>query len=76
MTDMLTTELISFDGEVSPYSCAKMVNEYFKAMELEKILPPQMFYTYVKKNYIKSNEGKVNSIQLNEWLEKYLAKNA
>jgi len=68
--------LVAFEGDVSPYGAAKIVNAYLKEAGVDKILPPQMFYTYVKKGYITSVEGKVNAANLNEWLVKYLTKNA
>ena len=60
---------------LSPYRCAKIVNALLKDMGVEKVLPPQMFYTYVKKGYITSQpDGTVTLEDLQTWFEKYSAK--
>lgn len=69
---------------VSPYACAKIVNEWLKEDGVEKKLPPQMFYQYTsdKKGYIKTvltDEGKkcVDTDDLRSWYdEKYMKRAA
>lgn len=65
----------------SPYACAKIVNVWLQEDGLQKKLPPQMFYTYVKKDYIKSvtaADGKVVVTEeaLANWYAKYTKKAA
>lgn len=65
---------------MSAYAAAKIVNEWIKELGVEKVLPPQMIYTYTKKGYITSNEvdGKrlVEESDLKVWFEKkYAPKN-
>ena len=59
---------------MTPYAACKIVNTLLKEMGSKKVLPPQMFYTYVKKNYIKNTDGKINVEDLNEWFKKYTEK--
>jgi hypothetical protein len=63
---------------VSPYKASKIVNDKLTEMGIEKKLPPQMFYTYTKKNYIRSTliEGKtmISIESLDEWFNKYTKK--
>jgi len=64
----------------SPYQCAKAVNEMFAESGVDKTLPPQMFYTYTKKGYIKSftdeaGKQKVTHQDLADWFVKYCTKN-
>ena len=62
MTEILNTKIqidTYFEAETySPYAMAKSVNAFLKALGSEKVLPPQMFYTYVKKAYIPADEAK------------------
>jgi hypothetical protein len=63
----------------SPYACAKIVNIWLAEDGIPKKLPPQMFYTYVKKAYIKSvsdEKGKilVTDEALKTWYDKYTKK--
>lgn len=60
---------------MTPYQGAKLINEWIKDLGVERILPPQMIYTYTKKNMIKNTNGKVSEKDLREWFEKYSAKN-
>lgn len=69
MTDTTTTT-----ATLTPYACAKIVNDTLKARGVEKVLPPQMLYTYVKKAYIPSTDNKVSLVDLQVWFEKYFAK--
>lgn len=64
----------------SPYQCAKVINDELASKGVEKVLPPQMFYTYTKKKYIKSyldenNKVRVAHSDLVEWFVKYCTKN-
>jgi len=59
---------------MTPYAAAKIVNAMLAEAGVEKTLPPQMFYTYVKKGYIASTDGRVTVEALAEWAEKYIAK--
>lgn len=58
----------------SPYRCAQIVNALLASEGIDKVLPPQMFYTYVKKGYILSVEGKVSADTLTAWYNKYAQK--
>lgn len=65
---------------LSPYQAAGVVNTWLKDLEIEKKLPPQMFYTYTKKAYIKSElvggKVKVSREDLRDWFDnKYIPKN-
>lgn len=65
---------------LSPYACAGVVNEQLEEMGLPT-LPPQMFYTYVKKGYIDSfiaadGKRKVSELDLAKWFQGYLEKKA
>jgi len=75
---MTTTEQ-SFRS-LSPYACAKVINPELEALGLPT-LPPQMFYQYVSKGYIKSfiaadGKRKVSELELAKWFEGYLTKKA
>ena len=63
---------------MTPYAAAKVANKALENAGVEKVLPPQMFYTYVKKGYITGTEvdGKlrVTDDNLRTWLEGYIAK--
>lgn len=60
----------------TPYKACKIVNALLKEMDIEKVLPPQMFYNYTKKNFIKTNdEGLIEEEELRRWFEKYVSKN-
>ena|SRR2546423_864950 len=66
----------------TPYQCAKLVNKWFEEKEIDKTLPPQMFYTYVNKGYIKSQPvdrgtrtfQMVSAENLATWFAGYLEK--
>lgn len=66
-----TTETIE---SVSPYACAKVVNDQLAKDGFTKTLPPQMFYNYCKKGMIPTTEGKVTLIDLMAWYTKYTTK--
>lgn len=59
---------------LTPYGAAKIVNALLAENGIEKVLPPQMFYTYVKKGYIPSTDGKISPTDLATWCDKYIAK--
>jgi hypothetical protein len=66
---------------ISPYKCASIVNEWLKADNIDKKLPPQMFYTYTspEKNYIKATTNaagkrEVKLEDLQKWYDKYSQK--
>lgn len=76
------TELFEVEAEktYSPYQCAKVINEEFANHNIEKVLPPQMFYTYTNKQYIKSYRNEQNKVyvkhsDLVEWFVRYCKKN-
>lgn len=67
---------------VTPYAAAKLVNAALEAAHLSKKIPPQMMYNYTtarvnkgKAPFIAVDEkGLVLVSSLNEWIEKYVAK--
>jgi hypothetical protein len=60
---------------VSPYAAAQIVNKLLEVDGVAKKLPPQMFYTYVAKGYIKASEDKKISMEdLQTWYVGYVAK--
>jgi hypothetical protein len=64
----------SKENNVSPYRACQIVNDL-----LGTRLPPQMFYTYVKKQYISTSivDGHrvISRIELVRWFTKYTLKN-
>ena len=64
----------------SPYGLNKVVNAIlatiaFENEEKAKVLPPQMFYNYTKKGFIKSDENKkIAREECIRWTTKYLVK--
>jgi hypothetical protein len=92
MTSMIETEtdeivqVAEANDFVTPYACAAIVNEWLQVHEIAdensetgyKQVPPQMFYNYVKKDYIPSIviEGKkfVNVEDLKKWYVGYVTK--
>jgi hypothetical protein len=63
---------------MTPYAAAKVVNAALAEADLEKVIPPQMMYTYAKKNYVDSIEvdGKkrITKAGLDKWLVGYINK--
>jgi predicted site-specific integrase-resolvase len=64
---------------LSPYKAAGVVNTWLKEDGIEKKLPPQMMYGYVKKGYIvgtQTEDGKVCVMteDLKAWYDKYTKK--
>lgn len=57
----------------TPYAAHKIVNSILDRHELKNI-PPQMMYNYVKKGYIKSENGLISDENLQEWVVKYMTK--
>ena len=75
MTINITTR---FDANITytPYAIAKIVNELLAECEIEKVLPPQMFYTYAKKgmlNGIKESK-RITGSDAAAWTEAYVLK--
>jgi hypothetical protein len=69
------------DTTFSPYRCAAIVNIWLAEDGIQKKLPPQMFYTYTKKGYIKSLKDEAGKIlvtgeALKTWYDKYTKKAA
>lgn len=66
----------------TPYAASKIVNAVLEATEVDKVLPPQMFYNYTtarvrkgKSPFIEINdEGRITEDGLMKWTIKYLAK--
>jgi hypothetical protein len=63
---------------MTPYAAAKIVNATLEAEGIEKVIPPQMMYTYAKKGYVASvlvdNKKRITEEGLQEWLQKYVAR--
>jgi hypothetical protein len=59
----------------TPYKAAKVVNAQLKDLGIEKVLPPQMFYTYVAKGFIPSTDKMISEEDLRDWFLKYYNKN-
>jgi hypothetical protein len=57
---------------MTAYAFAKVVNREIKAAGIEKVLPPQMFYTYFKKGFIKAEQHTESGAA--EWAYKYISK--
>jgi hypothetical protein len=78
-TQLFEVEVPISEESYSPYQCAKVINEEFVKMGVDKVLPPQMFYTYTKKNmipsYLENNKKFVKHSDLVEWFVKYCKKN-
>ena len=57
------------------YKASQLVNKALEDNGIDKQIPAQMIYNYLKKGYIKKNsDGSVNEESLIEWLNKYLEK--
>lgn len=82
MAQTLNVEIAEkFAAELySPYGLNKVVNSILADIalannEAAKVLPPQMFYQYVAKGFIKANtEKKVSREECVRWTTKYLVK--
>ena len=57
---------------MTAYQFAKVVNAGLKEAGFDKVLPPQMFYTYYKKGFIK--EDARNQAGAEAWVAKYIKK--
>jgi hypothetical protein len=77
--ETVSQETVSSERKFTPYQSAKIVNAWLQSDGFKKVLPPQMFYTYTKKNMIENEvvDGKrfVSETSLGEWYNKYVAKN-
>ncbi len=65
--------------QLTGYMCAKIVNARLRKEGVDKHLPEQMLYSYIKKGYIEStlnSEHKrvVSREALDKWFVKYLKK--
>lgn len=82
MSQQLTLDVASkFTQELySPYGLHKVVNGILAEVakenhEIAKVLPPQMFYNYAKKQFIKNDEAKkITKEECIRWTTKYLTK--
>lgn len=63
---------------MTPYAAAKIVNARLAEEGIEKEIPPQMMYTYAKKNYVATEivDGKIRVTKegLDVWLLGYVNK--
>jgi hypothetical protein len=60
---------------MTAYQLAKLVNEALESAGIDKRIPPQMIYTYVRKGYIKVDEAKRISVEeADRWMTGYLTK--
>lgn len=59
----------------TPYAMCKIVNELLRAFEIDKQLPPQMFYTYAKKQYIVNDNKIIKAEHAIAFTVKYITKN-
>jgi hypothetical protein len=72
-----TTTQTSF-APLTPYAACKVTNIALEASGFDKVLKPQMFYTYAKKNMIATTtvagDDKVyfDGDAFKSWLDKYL----
>lgn len=57
---------------ITAYRFATIVNSELKAAGIEKVLPPQMMYTYYKKDFIKADQRTESGAA--EWAYKYASK--
>lgn len=64
------------EKSLTPYGLSKIVNLLLKEVGIEQTLPPQMFYNYSKKGYIKkdASDGRISRDEALAWTEKYLTK--
>jgi ABC-type branched-subunit amino acid transport system substrate-binding protein len=57
------------------YAAAKLINAALEAAGVQKAIPPQMVYNYMKKGYIATTaDGHVDVASLEAWLGRYLQK--
>lgn len=55
----ITTIVFGSDTTISPYKIAKVINKVFEATSTDKVIPPQMMYSYASKGMIsKGNKSK------------------
>jgi hypothetical protein len=59
---------------ITGYAAAKLVNHALAEAGVDKKIPPQMIYTYLRKGYIKSHNGLVVTESFAEWLQAYVTK--
>lgn len=58
--------------QITAYAFAKHVNFVLAMNGIEKVLPPQMFYTYFKKGFIKTPDQTTEGAD--RWVTKYAQK--
>jgi hypothetical protein len=79
-TDVTGTSMpiIPVSEHLSPYGAAKIVNLTLAEMGVDKKVPPQMMYNYVRQNILPTYEldGKkyLRVTEFRIWLEKYTSK--
>jgi hypothetical protein len=65
-------------SSMTPYKAAKIVNAALVTEGIEKVIPPQMMYTYANKGYVKSvtvdGKKRITKDGLDEWLVGYINK--
>lgn len=62
---------------MTPYKACKLINAELKRLGIDKVLPPQMFYTYRAKGYIDFTSEETLMVWFNEkYLPSVLKKNA
>jgi Na+-transporting NADH:ubiquinone oxidoreductase subunit NqrA len=64
---------------ITPYAAAKVTNIVLANAELDKVIKPQMLYTYAKKNIIATTTNEKGNVvfigdAFKEWLDKYVEK--
>lgn len=63
---------------MTPYQAAKIVNATLKTNKIVKVIPPQMMYTYAKKDYVETvtvdGKKRITSDGLEKWLVGYINK--
>jgi hypothetical protein len=57
---------------ITAYAFNKIVNAELAALGIEKVLPPQMHYTYYKKGFVKPAQQTESGAA--EWAYKYASK--
>jgi len=70
ITEAFGTEILT------PYQVAKIVNGLLEGLGIEKVLPPQMFYTYAKKGYLNGikESKRIKGTDAAKWFEGYVVK--
>jgi hypothetical protein len=66
-------------ANLTPYAAAKVTNIVLANEELNKVIKPQMLYTYAKKNIIETTTDETGKVffvgdAFKAWLDKYVEK--